>query len=102
MASTNLTFASSEAHRAWLSTQAVMPAGFRVGTTRLQFVPAEVPKPAAMNLTLIALDEPTPDFAAVFTRNALPGAPVVRPEPFERAHPGRHRHQQQDLERART
>ena len=77
MASTNLTFASSEAHRAWLSTQAVLPAGFRVGTTRLQFVPAEVPKPAAMNLTMIALDKPTPDFAAVFTRNALPGAPVV-------------------------
>ncbi len=30
-----------------------------------------------MTLTLIALDRPTPDFAAVFTRNAFPGAPVV-------------------------
>ncbi len=30
-----------------------------------------------MTLTLIALDRPTPDFAAVFTRNALPGAPVI-------------------------
>ncbi len=30
-----------------------------------------------MNLTLIALDEPTADFAAVFTKNALPGAPVI-------------------------
>ncbi len=29
-----------------------------------------------MTLTLIALDEPTPDFAAVFTRNAFPGAPI--------------------------
>ena len=77
MASTNLTFASREAHRAWLSTQAILPGGFRVGTARLQFVPAEVPKPAAMNLTLIALDKPTPDFAAVFTRNALPGAPII-------------------------
>jgi glutamate N-acetyltransferase/amino-acid N-acetyltransferase len=28
-----------------------------------------------MNLTLIALDRPTPDFAAVFTPNAFPGAP---------------------------
>jgi hypothetical protein len=77
MASTTLTFASREAHRAWLSTQAILPAGFRVGTTRFEFVPVEVPKPAAMNLTLIALDKPTPDFAAVFTRNAFPGAPVI-------------------------
>jgi glutamate N-acetyltransferase/amino-acid N-acetyltransferase len=77
MASTTLTFASREAHQAWLSTQAILPAGFRIGTTRFEFVPTEVPKPAAMNLTLIALDKPSPDFAAVFTRNALPGAPVI-------------------------
>jgi glutamate N-acetyltransferase/amino-acid N-acetyltransferase len=43
----------------------------------LSFIPAEVPKPAKMNLTLVALDRPTPDFAGVFTRNALPGAPVI-------------------------
>lgn len=30
-----------------------------------------------MTLTLIALDKPSPDFAAMFTRNAFPGAPVV-------------------------
>lgn len=30
-----------------------------------------------MALTLIAADDPTPDFAAVFTRNAFPGAPVL-------------------------
>jgi glutamate N-acetyltransferase/amino-acid N-acetyltransferase len=77
MPSTTLTFASREAHRAWLSTQAILPAGFRVGTTRFQFVPVEAPKPAAMNVTLIAPDKPTPDFAAVFTRNAFPGAPIV-------------------------
>ena len=77
MTSTTLTFASREAHRAWLSTQAILPAGFRVGTTRLQFVPAEAPKPAAMNVTLIVPDRPTPDFAAVFTRNAFPGAPII-------------------------
>ncbi|HEY5282210.1 MAG TPA: bifunctional ornithine acetyltransferase/N-acetylglutamate synthase, partial [Polyangia bacterium] len=77
MASTQLTFASREAHRTWLSTQAMLPAGFRVGTTRFEFVPAEVPKPAAMNLTLVTLDKPTTDFAAVFTRNALPGAPIL-------------------------
>jgi glutamate N-acetyltransferase/amino-acid N-acetyltransferase len=77
MSSTNLTFSSREAHRAWLQTQAILPAGFRVGTTALSFIPAEVPKPAKMNVTLIALDRPTPDFAAVYTRNALPGAPVI-------------------------
>ena len=54
-----------------------MPAGFRVGITRFAFVPREVPKPAEMTLTLIALDRPSVDFAAVFTRNAFPGAPVV-------------------------
>ena len=77
MASTQLPFASREQHRAWLATQAILPAGFRAGTTRFQFLSAEVNKPAAMNLTLLALDKPTPDFAAVFTRNAFPGAPVI-------------------------
>ena len=54
-----------------------MPAGFRIGTTRFAFTPREVPKPAEMTLTLIALDRPAPDFAAVYTRNAFPGAPVL-------------------------
>jgi glutamate N-acetyltransferase/amino-acid N-acetyltransferase len=75
--STNLTFASRDAHRAWLATQAALPAGFRVGTTRIDFVPREAPKPAKMTLTLIALDRPTTDFAAMFTRNAFPGAPII-------------------------
>jgi glutamate N-acetyltransferase/amino-acid N-acetyltransferase len=48
-----------------------------VGTTRFEFMPREAPKPAKMTLTLIALDQPTPDFAALFTRNALPGAPII-------------------------
>jgi glutamate N-acetyltransferase / amino-acid N-acetyltransferase len=71
------TFDSRDAHRAWLAGQARLPAGFRVGCTRFDFLPREAPKPAKMTLTLIALDRPTPDFAAVFTRNALPGAPVL-------------------------
>ncbi len=70
-------FSSREAHRAWLAGQAALPAGFRVGTARLSFVPVEAPKPARMNLALIALDRPTADFAGVFTRNAMPGAPVI-------------------------
>lgn len=77
MASTRLTFADRAAHRAWLATQAPLPAGFRVGAARFEFTPAEVHKPSWMTLTVIALDRPTADFAAVFTRNAFPGAPVV-------------------------
>jgi glutamate N-acetyltransferase/amino-acid N-acetyltransferase len=77
MASTSLTFASEAEHRAWLQTQAALPAGFRVGTTSFAFTPLELAKPARMTLTLVALDRPTPDFAAVFTRNAFPGAPVL-------------------------
>jgi len=75
--STALSFSSRAAHRAWLAQQAALPAGFRVGATRFDFVPREAPKPAKMTLTLIALDQPTPDFAAVFTKNAFPGAPVI-------------------------
>ncbi len=40
-------------------------------------MPKEAPKPAKMTLTLIALDTPTADFAAMFTKNAFPGAPVI-------------------------
>jgi glutamate N-acetyltransferase/amino-acid N-acetyltransferase len=72
-----LTFASQAEHRAWLETQAPLPAGFRVGTASFAFTPAEAPKPARMTLTLLALDRPTADFAAVFTRNAFPGAPII-------------------------
>ena len=77
MPSTHLTFADRAAHRAWLAAQAALPAGFRVGCSRFDFMPKEAPKPAKMTLTLIALDEPTPAFAAMFTRNAFPGAPVI-------------------------
>jgi glutamate N-acetyltransferase/amino-acid N-acetyltransferase len=75
--STNLTFENRAAHRAWLATQAALPAGFRVGGTHFEFMPKEAPKPAKMTLTLIALEQPTTAFAATFTRNAFPGAPVV-------------------------
>ncbi|HEX9050063.1 MAG TPA: bifunctional ornithine acetyltransferase/N-acetylglutamate synthase [Anaeromyxobacter sp.] len=77
MSSTSLEFASRAAHRAWLESQAALPEGFRVGTAAFEFVPVEVPKPARMRVTLVALDRPTPAFAVKFTRNAFPGAPVV-------------------------
>ena len=77
MSSTQMVFADRASHRAWLVSQSRLPAGFRVGLARFDFTPAEAPKPARMTLTLIALDRPSPDFAAVFTRNAFPGAPVI-------------------------
>ena len=75
--STNLSFPDRQAHRAWLATQGALPAGFRVGVTRFEFLPKEAPKPAKMTITLIALDRPTADFAAMFTNNAFPGAPII-------------------------
>ncbi len=77
MPSTSLTFASRDAHRTWLATQAPLPEGFRVGTAAFEFLPAEAPKPGRMRLTLLALDRPTDAFALQFTRNAFPGAPVL-------------------------
>lgn len=77
MASTQLSFDSQTQHRAWLESQAKLPDGFRVGTARFDFVPVEVSKPSKMTLTVIALDKPTDAFAAMFTKNAFPGAPVL-------------------------
>jgi glutamate N-acetyltransferase/amino-acid N-acetyltransferase len=77
MPSTSLAFASAAEHRAWLESQGALPEGFRVGTASLAFTPVEVPKPAKMNLTLLALDRATPSFALKLTRNAFPGAPIV-------------------------
>jgi glutamate N-acetyltransferase / amino-acid N-acetyltransferase len=77
MASTALSFETREQHRAWLETQAALPRGFRVGSSRFEFSPYEVPsKVAKMTLTLLTLDEPSASFAALFTNNAFPGAPV--------------------------
>ena len=88
MPSTNLTFSDRAAHRAWLASQAALPKGFRVGATRFEFVPVEVHKPAKMTITVLALDKPSDSFAALFTRNAFPGAPI---------HVGRSRLQQPTL-----
>jgi glutamate N-acetyltransferase/amino-acid N-acetyltransferase len=75
--STNFSFQNRTEHRTWLASQAALPAGFRVGNSRFDFIPREAPKPAKMTLTLIALAQPTAAFAAMFTRNAFPGAPVL-------------------------
>ena len=76
MPSTSLSFADRAAHRAWLASQARLPAGFRVGTARFEFIPVEIHKPARMTVTMLVLDKPSDSFAALFTRNAFPGAPI--------------------------
>ena len=72
------TYASSEAYLAALRQRAALPVGFRVGTSTFEFSPAELAnRTARMTLTLLALDAPTASFAAMFTTNAFPGAPVL-------------------------
>ncbi|KAI9994976.1 hypothetical protein PInf_011861 [Phytophthora infestans] len=58
--------------------QSRLPWGFSVATTKFDFVPQEAPHlPAKMTMTLIKPVKPTSLFAAVFTQNAFPGAPVL-------------------------
>jgi glutamate N-acetyltransferase/amino-acid N-acetyltransferase len=75
--STSLEFNSRESHREWLASQAALPSGFKCATARFDFTPVEAPKPSKMTVTLLVLDRPTESFAAVFTKNAFPGAPVI-------------------------
>jgi glutamate N-acetyltransferase/amino-acid N-acetyltransferase len=71
-------FNSEAAYLASVESRAALPQGFRVGTSSFNFVPPELPsKTMAMTLTVIALDKPSPSFAALFTKNAFPGAPVI-------------------------
>lgn len=77
MTTSGLCFESAKDHREWLASQAALPHGFKVGTTQFQFEPAELPRQAKMTLTVLVCDRPTEHFAAVFTRNAFPGAPVI-------------------------
>jgi glutamate N-acetyltransferase/amino-acid N-acetyltransferase len=77
MAATDPIFNSQEQHRRWLADQSAMPQGFSTGTHRFAFTPREVDKPSQMTITVIAVDQPTTAFAGLFTKNALPGAPVI-------------------------
>jgi glutamate N-acetyltransferase / amino-acid N-acetyltransferase len=73
------TYASEKEYLGDLASRSALPAGFRAATVPIRFFPRErrVAEPLAMNLSLIALDEPTSSFAGVFTRNRFPGAPVL-------------------------
>lgn len=56
-----------------------LPMGFQVGVVPLEFYPEEkkVDAPLGMKLSMIYLDEKTSSFAGVFTKNSLPGHPIV-------------------------
>jgi len=72
-------FSSESEYVKELEARSVLPEGFRCATASIEFLPGErsVSKPLPMNLALILLDRPSSDFAAVFTRNLFPGAPVL-------------------------
>jgi glutamate N-acetyltransferase/amino-acid N-acetyltransferase len=72
-------FESRHEYTDYLQThQSRLPWGFSVATTQFSFVPREAPHlPSKMTMTLIKPVKPTPLFAAVFTQNAFPGAPVL-------------------------
>ncbi len=71
-------FESPEDYLASLESHCPVPEGFRLAVHSLDFVPVERPDgpPASMNMTALVMDEPSESFAAVFTRNSFPGAPV--------------------------
>lgn len=77
MGENQLTFHSETEHQDWLQGQSALPLGFRVGVSSFTFTPQEMTTNARMNLALLQCDPPTDAFAAVFTRNAFPGAPVI-------------------------
>jgi glutamate N-acetyltransferase/amino-acid N-acetyltransferase len=62
-----------------LAARSELPDGFLCATTAISFAPRErhVAQPLPLNLSLILLEQETPDFAAVFTQNRFPGAPVL-------------------------
>ncbi|KAJ1445520.1 arginine biosynthesis protein ArgJ [Pelagophyceae sp. CCMP2097] len=72
-----LTAASSEEWLSKMEAISALPKGFKTAVTKLTFEPAELQGSVAkMNIAAIVLDEPSADVAAVYTRNALCGAPV--------------------------
>lgn len=71
-------FRSEGEYLAHLSHHALMPDGFSVRTSSLDYDPTEKPgTPARMNIACVTADEPIRSFAGVFTQNRLPGAPVL-------------------------
>lgn len=62
-----------------LKEKGAFPEGFRFSSVPIEFFPIEKKSaaPYQMNLSLVLMDHPTDAFAALFTRNQFPGAPVL-------------------------
>eukprot|EP00816_Leptocylindrus_hargravesii_P006240 CAMPEP_0196821672 /NCGR_PEP_ID=MMETSP1362-20130617/80367_1 /TAXON_ID=163516 /ORGANISM="Leptocylindrus danicus, Strain CCMP1856" /LENGTH=509 /DNA_ID=CAMNT_0042200965 /DNA_START=162 /DNA_END=1691 /DNA_ORIENTATION=+ len=71
-------FSSKEEYLSFLESQGGLPLGFKCGDAKGTFVPVEAPSMGALPIkaTVVALDEPTDNWAAVFTKNKFPGAPI--------------------------
>ncbi len=72
-------FTSEAEYLKELESRSALPEGFRCSTVPITFFPRErtVARALPMNMSLILAEKETPDFAAVFTRNQFPGAPVL-------------------------
>ena len=73
-------FKTEAEHQDFLEANAQLPDGFSTATRTFSFSPRELPTlDAAMTLTMLSLDDPngTAAWAAMFTKNAFPGSPVV-------------------------
>jgi glutamate N-acetyltransferase/amino-acid N-acetyltransferase len=72
-------YSTKEEYMEALEARSRLPEGFRCSTVPITFFPQEKPAtvPYNMNLSLIVLDEATPLFGGVFTKNAFPGYPVI-------------------------
>ncbi|MDC7219715.1 MAG: bifunctional ornithine acetyltransferase/N-acetylglutamate synthase [Spirochaetales bacterium] len=73
-------FGSLEEYESHLASHVPLPEGVSFSTCTINFIPREIEsegKSFPMNMTLIALDEATESFSALYTKNAFPGHPVV-------------------------
>ena len=72
-------FSNESDYLSTLESRSALPEGFRCATQGIRFSPRErtTSEPLRMNLSLLLLEEETPAFGAVFTRNRFPGAPVL-------------------------
>ena len=66
-------FASKEEYLKYMESIAGLPKGFATGTAQGTFIPEEAPAmgPLPIRATVIRLEEPTENWAAVFTKNKV-------------------------------
>jgi glutamate N-acetyltransferase/amino-acid N-acetyltransferase len=69
-------YSSAQQYLEELQRRSALPEGFAVSTTSLEFTSRERGQRLPMNLALILLEQPTPHFGGVFTRNRFAGAPI--------------------------